>query len=184
MIPIKYVIGDATAPEGAGRKIITHVCNNKGEWGDGFVLALSARSPMAEFAYRQWAQTESWVPPELDDNPFGLGQIQFAPLYYPLLQLEHKDVFVCNMVAQDNSHVPAEKGWIPLDYDALRHCLRKLCAKAHSVQASIHMPRIGCGIGSGDWNIVGAIIMQEISAHNVEVTVYDLPEDSGGAKVK
>lgn len=43
MIPIKYVIGDATEPQGTGRKIIAHVCNDCGGWGAGFVLALSAK---------------------------------------------------------------------------------------------------------------------------------------------
>jgi hypothetical protein len=48
------LIGDATKPEGAGVKIIAHVCNDIGAWGRGFVLALSKLSPAPERAFREW----------------------------------------------------------------------------------------------------------------------------------
>lgn len=38
---IIYIKGDATSPISPGNKIITHICNDIGGWGKGFVLALS-----------------------------------------------------------------------------------------------------------------------------------------------
>lgn len=40
---ILYIKGDATAPIGSGVKVITHICNDIGGWGKGFVLALSKK---------------------------------------------------------------------------------------------------------------------------------------------
>ena len=59
---IKYLIGDATQPTPDvvesgpenGVRLITHICNNQGGWGRGFVVALSKRWPEPERAYRQW----------------------------------------------------------------------------------------------------------------------------------
>ena len=45
---IKYVVGDATAPQGESKKIICHICNDLGAWGAGFVLALSKVNVVAE----------------------------------------------------------------------------------------------------------------------------------------
>ncbi|EGJ73150.1 hypothetical protein STTU_0361 [Streptomyces sp. Tu6071] len=42
---ITYVRGDATAPRGRGPRVIAHVCDDRGGWGKGFVLALSRRWP-------------------------------------------------------------------------------------------------------------------------------------------
>jgi O-acetyl-ADP-ribose deacetylase (regulator of RNase III) len=167
MTPIKYVSGDATEPQGAGRKIIAHVCNDCGAWGAGFVLALSAKSHLPEHDYRWWHRHGRDLPKELDLNPFALGEIQFV--YWGT------DAFVCNMIAQRGAQVPNHAWVIPLQYDALRHCLRKLAIKAHAAGATIHMPRIGCGLAGGTWPAVQRIILQEVSAHNIAVTVYDLP---------
>jgi hypothetical protein len=41
MKPIEYRTGNAAAPQAAGPKIVAHVCNDQGQWGKGFVLAVS-----------------------------------------------------------------------------------------------------------------------------------------------
>lgn len=50
---IIYLKGDATEPKVEGTKIITHICNNKGGWGRGFVLSLSKKWKEPEKAYRK-----------------------------------------------------------------------------------------------------------------------------------
>ena len=85
MRPIEFVRGDATAPQAEGAKIVAHVCNDKGRWGQGFVLAVSRRWPEAEAAYREWYEGR-------DRNNFGLGAVQFVQV--------GPDVWVANMVGQ------------------------------------------------------------------------------------
>jgi len=40
---IQYLKGDATDPKVHGTAIVAHICNDKGGWGKGFVLAVSKR---------------------------------------------------------------------------------------------------------------------------------------------
>ena len=71
MKKIVYAVGDATKPEGTGRKIIAHVCNDIGAWGRGFVLALSKLSPAPKRAFREWYLGR-------ERNDFALGAVQFV----------------------------------------------------------------------------------------------------------
>jgi hypothetical protein len=41
-------------------------------------------------------------------------------------------------------------------------------------KATVHMPRIGCGLAGGKWEEVGQIVEQELVDRGVATTVYDL----------
>lgn len=64
-----------------------------------------------------------------------------------------------------------------VQYDALRSCLDQVahfCTMHPSSEvASVHMPRIGCGLGGGTWNEIEPIIQSTLTARGVPVTVYD-----------
>jgi len=62
----------------------------------------------------------------------------------------------------------------PIRYDALRECLTALAEQAASRSASVHMPRIGCGLAGGSWPEVEAIIDATLLVAGVPVHVYDL----------
>ncbi|MES1183860.1 MAG: macro domain-containing protein [Myxococcales bacterium] len=156
MPSIAYRQGDATAPDAAGAKIICHVCNDVGGWGKGFVLAISKRWPEPEAQYRAWyAQGEQ--------AGFRLGAIQLVDV--------EPNLAVANMVAQRG--VRPSGNMPPLRYDALRECLAALAKRATALAASVHMPRIGCGLAGGSWPEVEAIIGDTLVAASVPVHVYD-----------
>ena len=155
---ILYAVGDATLPHGHGPAIIAHVCNDLGQWGKGFVLPLGRRYPEAETAYRDWAKRKT-------DPPFALGQVQFVEVA--------PNLWVANMIGQ---HGIARRGGLPpIRYDALRDCLRSVCAFAMEHQASVQMPRLGCGLAGGTWDEICPLIEAELTANGVQVTVCDLP---------
>ena len=54
MKEIIYLKGDATSPQVKGYKVIAHICNNRGSWGAGFVMAISKKwsSPEIEFLWK------------------------------------------------------------------------------------------------------------------------------------
>lgn len=156
MTGITYRTGDATAPVGDGAKIICHVCNDVGGWGKGFVVAISKRWPEPEARYRAWyAQGEA--------SGFRLGAVQLIDVA--------PDLVVANMVAQRG--VRATPGVPAIRYDALRECLAILAEQANARAASVHMPRIGCGLAGGSWPEVEALIDATLLAANVSVHVYD-----------
>ncbi|RFU41431.1 Appr-1-p processing protein [Actinomadura logoneensis] len=154
---IRYVRGDATSPQAKGVKVIAHVCNDLGGWGKGFVLAVSRRWDQPERAYREWHRNRA-------KNDFGLGAVQFV-------QVEQY-VHVANMVAQRGTK-RGSKG-VPIRYDALGRCLDGVGARALELEASVHMPRIGCGLAGGRWSEVEPLIERHLVERGVPVTVYDI----------
>jgi O-acetyl-ADP-ribose deacetylase (regulator of RNase III) len=154
---ILYRIGDATAPEGEGAKVVAHICNDIGGWGRGFVIALSKRWPKAEASYRSWFKGG-------DSVPFALGQTQFVEV--------SDQLWVANMIAQRDTR--SINGVPPIRYEALVLTLAAVAAFASERRATVHMPRIGCGLAGGSWDEVSAIIERELTSKGVQVVVYDL----------
>jgi len=149
---VHYITGDATAPIGDGNRIIAHVCNDVGAWGAGFVLAVSKRWPEAKADYLKSAHS------------LKLGEVSFIKV--------EPGVWVANMIAQRGVRILA--GVPPIRYDALRQCLGTLALEALKLQATVHMPRIGCGLAGGKWSCVEPLIREALL--NTEVFVYDLPQ--------
>ncbi|MER7190452.1 macro domain-containing protein [Streptomyces flaveolus] len=156
MPEIAYVRGDATAPSGKGVKVIAHVCNDLGGWGKGFVLAVSRRWPEPEAAYRAWHRDRA-------SNDFGLGAVQ-------LVRVEPY-VWVANMIGQHGTRT-GSKG-VPVRYEAIDTALGRLAGRAAELNASVHMPRIGCGLAGGKWSRVEPLVTERLTRQGISVTVYD-----------
>ncbi|MFI6034601.1 macro domain-containing protein [Streptomyces sp. NPDC051315] len=161
MSGITYVRGDATVPSVKGVKVIAHVCNDIGGWGKGFVVALSRRWPEPEAAYRAWHRNRA-------ANDFGLGAVQ-------CVQVEPY-VWVANMVGQRGTRT-GSKG-VPVRYEAIDTALARLAGKAAELDASVHMPRIGCGLAGGKWSRIEPLITERLVKRGITVTVYDHGEGS------
>jgi O-acetyl-ADP-ribose deacetylase (regulator of RNase III) len=159
MAGIKYVVGDATLPQGLDRRFIIHICNNVGAWGAGFVMALRKQWPRAEAQYHAWYNAGPKIP-----YPLRLGHVQFVKV--------DEDLAVGNMIAQDGIGRHPTKP--PIRYDALIDCLIVVREKAQKWNASVHLPRIGAGLAGGNWTIIEQLLLQELVAHGISVTVYDL----------
>lgn len=167
---LQYVTGNAVKPEGDGKKLILHVCNDapRGAWGSGFVIALNnefgteAGSPMDR--YITWAMRR--FDEDGSDQPYKLGQIQFVKV--------KPDVTVVNMLAQSDPG-----GYLnlpPIRYQSLEECLMRVreAVKGFKGQLSLHMPRIAMGLGGcKDWTIIEDIIKRVFSQTNLTITVYD-----------
>lgn len=158
MIPIEYKKGDATniTPRGDNIDVIAHVCNNRGVWGAGFTSAISKRWKEPERSYRstenyRLGTTDICVKNDIPDH-----------------------LVIANMVAQDGyKSIYNPK---PVQYWALASCFVSLGNYIVSVLPDdtwVHMPRIGCGLGGGDWNDVENIIKYTLSDCNLKVIIYD-----------
>ena len=150
LIPVnQYQRGDCTRPC-TSNAIIAHVCNDVGLWGRGFVKAISARWSQPEQEFRRWSR----------EGTVTLGATQLVTVG-PYL-------WVANMVAQRGV-----SGRIPLQYGALRSCLRSVAVCAQRLHAAVHMPRIGCGLGGGSWANVERLIHEMLIDEDVPVFIYD-----------
>lgn len=45
--------------------------------------------------------------------------------------------------------------------------------RAAELGASVHMPRIGCGLAGGKWSRIEPLIEQRLAGRGIPVTVYD-----------
>jgi O-acetyl-ADP-ribose deacetylase (regulator of RNase III) len=141
-------------PQAKGNKLIAHICNDLGGWGKGFVLAISKRWKAPEADYRKWHK---------DREDFELGAVRFV-------QVE-PTIWVANMIGQHGMK-HGSKG-PPIRYEAVEACLEKLTEKAKELSASVHMPRIGCGLAGGTWDKIEPIIERTLIAAEIPVYVYD-----------
>ena len=96
--------------------------------------------------------------------PFALGEVQFVQV--------DNDVWVANLIGQKD--VRTVQGIPPVRYDAIRKGLQRVTDEACRLRASVHVPRIGCGLAGGKWEEVGAIVEEELVNKGINVTVYDL----------
>jgi O-acetyl-ADP-ribose deacetylase (regulator of RNase III) len=158
---IRYVEGDATAPDGLPRPtLIAHGCNTEGGWGAGFVLAVSRRWPEPEAQYRAWVRREG-------PGAHLLGRIQPVSVA--------RGILVVNMVTQEGT-IP--RGGLrpgkepPIRYSAVERCLQDLTNLALGIGASVAMPQIGAGLAGGDWNVIEGLVESTLVRAGVPVTVY------------
>jgi O-acetyl-ADP-ribose deacetylase (regulator of RNase III) len=150
MSKIFYIKGDATRPS-LKPAIVCHVVNNLGAWGAGFVMALSNR-----FGEGPKKQYQKWIKKENGDV---LGKVLFV---------DAVDISIANLGAQEGIGLT---GGVPIRYNALDNCLEILYKKAAMEKATVHMPRIGCGLAGGKWELVEPLILKHMT---VDTYVYDL----------
>lgn len=152
---IHYITGDATAVQSG---VIAHIVNDQGLWGLGFTAALDARvghGPRA--AYLRWHDKKL-----VSDPPFVVGYNQVCHV---------GDGLVVNMLAQ----LGVGTRQCRVHYTALGGCLVRL-----GVFREVHMPKIGTGLGGGNWALIAEIIRHALP--QTEVYVYTLPTaDTQGA---
>ena len=156
METINYVKGDATSPKTDGNKIIVHICNDIGAWGKGFVLAISKKWKAPKTEYQNWHKSK---------ENFQLGEVQ-------IIQVE-KDIWVANVIGQHKIYND-EFGQPPIRYDAVSSGLKKVGSFAKNNNATIHMPRIGCGLAGGTWDKIEPLINQNLITNEIKTYVYDL----------
>ena len=149
---MQYRQGDATELPDVP-VVLAHICNNAGGWGRGFVLAVSRRWAEPERSYRQMARQYGGRPP--------LGEVQFVSV--------GPEQWVANMVAQDGYQ--SRENPVPLRYEALEATLAKVAAFAAEKGAVVQMPKIGAGLGGGEWTRIVGLVERTMAMHAVACQV-------------
>jgi hypothetical protein len=150
---LTYLKGDATAPQTTRNAIIAHCTNDKGGWGAGFVLALSAKWRTPEADYKWTART----------GRLALGTVRVGRVA--------PNIWVANMCGQTLGYGPNNEP--PVRYDAIEKCLTILAKRARDRRADIHAPRFGAGLAGGDFRIIEKLIEKCLLAEGVDVFIYD-----------
>lgn len=148
----------------SGIHVIAHGCNNRGVMGSGIAKAIRSKYPQAyedyHFAY------------VVNGNFLMLGRIVWV---------DTVDRLIANCITQDGY---GRDGKQYVSYDAIRSCINGINTEAKNRQRA-HMkpydqepyyefglPKIGAGLGGGDWEIISSIIEEECV--DVQPIVYEL----------
>lgn len=145
---ITYVTGDLL---GAAQKVLVHGCNNRGVMGSGVAAQIRARWPNVYEVYA------------LKHKVFGLelGDV------IPVATVDGR--VVVNAVTQDGF---GRDGHRYVDYAAVERCFRTINDRVHGWEVKeIAMPRIGAGLGGGDWEVIEEIINRTATFYTP--VVYD-----------
>ncbi len=117
-------------------------------------MAVSKKWQKPEQEYRAWHKS---------GEGFELGNVQFV-------QVE-PEIWISNMIGQRG--IRSKNGIPPIRYEAVGLCLDKVAEKAVELSASVHMPRIGCGLAGGRWEEIEPLIMRSLLSNNIKTYVYD-----------
>jgi hypothetical protein len=82
------------------------------------------------------------------------------------------NLWVANLIGQHKVRKD-EDGNAPIRYKAIEMGLHKVAEEAGDLNASVHMPRIGCGLAGGKWEAIEGIIENTLLKNNIETIVYD-----------
>jgi O-acetyl-ADP-ribose deacetylase (regulator of RNase III) len=152
---IQYYNGNLLNAE---QKFIAHGCNARGKMNSGVAKAIRDRWPVVFERYQEWWDESYRV--------LAVGQNQMVPVKD---LFEPDDRVVINMITQANYGRDGNKY---VSYDAIHNCFAQLnhCPTIHA--GGLAIPKIGAGLGGGDWKAIEAIINSVTP--NLDITVYSL----------
>ncbi len=138
----------------ASENIIIHGCNNRGVMGSGVAREIRREFPETYMIYKNLFK----------DFGLGLGEV---------IWVYEKFKWIGNCITQDGYGKDGKKY---VCYDATRKCIREINNNYHitkpRVDMNVAMPKIGAGLGGGDWNIISNIIEEE--SLKFQPIVYEL----------
>lgn len=145
---ITYVKGDLLETP---HEIIVHGCNAQGVMGSGVAKAIRDKYPEAFEAYRKECDSEN-------DKEALLGRV------IPVVVNDHK--LVVNAITQMNY---GGGGQCYVSYIAIDIVMQSLSLLEKN--EPICMPKIGAGLGGGDWKKIEQIINDRLGEHDVRVYI-------------
>jgi O-acetyl-ADP-ribose deacetylase (regulator of RNase III) len=142
---IIYVKGDLFSTK---CKYIGHGCNAQGVMGSGVAKQVKEKYPKAYEKYM---------------SIFKQGKLRLGD--YHLALTGKDDQYILNMITQENYGVTPGKRYV--SYDAIDSIFSRL-----NDFEEIAIPKIGAGLGGGDWKVIEAIINSRTP--NTKVYVYEI----------
>lgn len=134
---IKYRKGDLLSVTSG---VILHGCNAQGVMGSGIALAIKKRFPEAYMTYRD----------NYDNVPGGL---QLGSIIWH--HVPSKMLWIANAITQEN-YGRLNKRYV--NYAAIVSVFKDCVGFAYTQQCSLNFPKIGAGLGGGDWSIIEQLI--------------------------
>jgi len=134
---MRQVTGDLLTAPG----LIVHGCNAQGIMEAGVALAIKQKWPQVFNTYQK--------------RHLGLGLALGFVVFVPVG--DGSGVVVANAITQAITGTGLQ-----VDYAAIRACFAQVAKVARLPRLPVHYPKIGAGLGGGDWTIIAQIIEDEL----------------------
>lgn len=131
--------------------VIIHGCNCFNIMGAGIAKQVKCSFPEAY---------------ELDQNTIKGDKNKLGTISY--CYIERYKLFVVNAYTQYNYG-----SGLQVDYEAIRKCFIRIKQIFGNKNYKIAMPKIGCGLGGGDWDIIKKIISEEMLGERLTLVYYN-----------
>lgn len=141
MTKIRYVTGDILTVQSG---VIVHGCNALGVMGAGVAKQIAKRYPSVYKDYREYCKKS--VPEEI------LGDA--------LMVKVSDELIILNAITQLTYGSILETRYV--SYDAIDRVFDSI-ASIYDSCTHIHMPKIGAGLGGGNWGVITEIIQHRLS---------------------
>ena len=144
----------------SNENIIAHGCNCSGSFAAGVAGLLSNKYPKTKEAYfKKFHNGTGWI----------LGDVQLVCIN------DERSRYVANCATQQTYGNAYKTKRVYVCYDAIQNVMIQLRDECEKKGWSLAMPRIGAGLGGGDWEKIEAIITRVFENSQVEVVIYTLP---------
>lgn len=134
--------------------LIAHGCNAQGVMGSGVAKAIRDKYPKAFDDYQQAVYDFKYPRNHL-------GRM--------ISSAQPDGRIILNCVTQDQYGKDGKKY---VSYDAIDTCMNKIQKGMFGLSTNVSMPKIGAGLGGGEWSIIEAIINHRL--HDYNVTIWTL----------
>lgn len=131
--------------------VIVHGCNAKGVMGSGVALGIKTKYPKAYLAYKDFEYLRGL-------RLASLSMVKVAP-----------DLYIANLVTQEAYGRDPKVKYV--SYGAVHLGFEKL-QEHFDIKIPFHFPKIGAGLGNGDWNEIAKII--ENTCPDRDLTCWEL----------
>ena len=148
---IKYVKDDLLS---ATKGLMVHGCNCQGVMGSGVALAIKRKYPQAFRDYSDYCFMYGTVASDL------LGKVCYSR---PTPELVIANAFTQEFYGTDKKQYAS--------YAAISSALANITS-IYPTKVPIVMPKIGCGLGGAEWDVVSRIVEDRLRGY--DVTVYEL----------
>jgi len=148
----RYIKGDITETE---LEYIAHGCNAQNVMGSGVAKALFTKWPEVKSYYHEHCNGHEAIGYNIE-----LGEVN-------VVDVGNKTIFNCftqEFYGYDNKRY--------VNYAAIVKCFSAILDYTSS-EDKLAIPKIGCGLANGDWNIVEQLINDTVG-DDLEVWVYEL----------
>lgn len=150
---INYIKGDLLSSK---ENYIVHGCNAQGVMKSGVAKAIREKYPRVydDYSYAYSLKVT---------NTLCLGQV--IQTY-----LEDEDQYIISAITQ--KYYGRDPNIRYVSYDAVDRCMINI-KEIVPINKTIAMPKIGAGLGNGNWNVIEAIINDRLSSYSVFVYEID-----------